>query len=168
MYSLNVPIPGAVERVATDLYPALGALGTVRERHTLVLKRLPVADRGGFDRVAKEVRQALRGAPAVEAQLSGISTFDDPVSGPGPVVYLAVDSPGLYDLHDRLVAALGAVDGLEGPDWVPHITLARGGDDAAVARLEDRTIDPVTWTVGSLEFYDARHGERAGTLSLPG
>ena len=169
MYSLNVPVPGAIERVAADLYPALQAFDVVREHHTFVLKRLEVDGPQEFDRVAKLVRRTLSGAPAVEARTTGIDGFEEPVAGPGPVVYLGVESPGLHDLHNRLVTELGAVTGLEGPSWVPHITLARGGDPTAIDldRLRSRDPASVTWTVGSLEFYDARRGERAGMISLP-
>ena len=169
MYSLNVPVPGAVARVAAELHPALQPFGTVRDRHTLVLKRLEVDGSPGFDRAAKRVRRTLAGAPAVEARTAGIDSFEEPVAGPGPVVYLGVASPGLHDLHNRLVDELGAVTGLEGPSWVPHITLARGGDPTAtdLDRLRSHDPDPVTWTVGSLEFYDAHRNERAGTISLP-
>lgn len=169
MYSLNVPVPGEVERVAADLHPALQPFDTVRERHTLVLKRLEVDGSQEFDRAVKRVRRTLAGAPAVEARTNGIGRFEEPVAGPGPVVYLGVESPGLHDLHRQLVAELGAVSGLEGPSWVPHITLARGGDPAALDldRLRATDPTPVTWTVGSLTFYDARRGERAGSISLP-
>ena len=167
MYSLNVPVPGAIERVTASLLPALSGFDDVRDRHTLVLKRLEADGPVEYDRVAKRVRRTLSGAPAVEARTTGIGTFEDPVAGPGPVVYLGVESPGLRDLHRRLVEELGHVEGLEGPSWIPHVTLARGGDLEAVGHLRERDPDPVTWTVTSLEFFDARRGERAGTISLP-
>lgn len=167
MYSLNVPVPGAVERVAASLLPVLSGFDDVRDRHTLVLKRLEADGPVDYDRIAKRARRTLSGAPTVEVRTTGIGTFEDPVAGPGPVVYLGVESPGLHDLHRRLVEELGRVEGLEGPSWVPHITLARGGDPETVGRLSERDPDPVTWTVTSLEFFDARRGERAGTVSLP-
>ena len=170
MLSLNVPLPGAVLALVERLRPTLGGFETVRERPTLVAKRL---GRPGPDEAAaleSEVRLALAGAPAFEVRVAGVGSFVEPPAGPAPVVYLAVESPGLSDLHRRLVEAFGAVEGLEGDDYVPHVTLARGGDvdlEAALAALEVAA-SPVTWTATSLDLWDARHGERAGRVSLPG
>ena len=165
MYSVNVPVPGRVREVADECYPALQAFETIRDEHTLLLKRL--GDDAPVSRLQREVREALRGAPAVEARITGIDSFADPPLGAAPVVYLAVESPGLERLHERLVEAFGAVEGLEGPDYVPHVTLARGGDEAAARRLAERSIDPVTWTVSELEFWDGRHRLPVSRLSLP-
>lgn len=168
MYSLNVPIPGRVARIAADLHPQLTGFDRVRDRHTLVLKRLGDLDHATFPSIEKAVRQALAGAPAVEAAVTGIAAFREPVSGPAPVVYLAVESPGLRDLHRRLLDVVDPVEGLEGPDYVPHITLARGGGPGDLERLLDTEIEGVSWSVNRLEFWDADRDERAGRLSLPG
>ena len=167
MFSLNVPLPGAVLALAERLRPDLGALETVREAPTLVAKRF---GRLGPDEAAalqSEVRLALAGAPAFEARVAGLGAFEAPPAGPAPVVYLAVESPGLRALHDRLVEAFGAVEGLEGDDYVPHVTLARGGDVDVDAVLDGLEVEPVAWDVTALEFWDARHRERAGRVSLP-
>ena len=168
MFSVNVPVPGRVERLAADLRPALEGFDRIRDRHTLVLKRLdPDAPRGELE---TEIRPALSGAPAFEARVASVGTFPDPVEGPGPVVYLAVESPGLREVHDRLVDAIGAVEGLEGGDYVPHVTLARGGGEAAADALERllaTDVEPVAWTVNELVFWDARYGEVTGRVSLP-
>jgi 2'-5' RNA ligase len=168
VYSLNVPIPGQVARVAADLRPRLTGFDRIRDRHTLVLKRLGDLDHATFSSMEKAVRQVLDGAPAVEAAVTGIDAFQEPVTGPAPVVYLAVDSPGLFDLHRRLLEVVDPVAGLEGPDYVPHVTLARGGDSVALERVLQPSIEPVSWTVTTLEFWDAGRNERAGRLSLPG
>ncbi len=164
---MNVPVPPAVERVAADLHGDLHALDSVRERHTLVAKRLGDPGGEGYPAVEKRARRVLRGAPAFEARVTGVETFDDPTAGVGPVVYLAVESPGLVDLHRRLAAEFDPAPGVEGDDYVPHVTLGRGGDPATVARLRDREVEPVTWTVTELAFYDARRREQVGTASLP-
>ncbi|MFB6303703.1 MAG: 2'-5' RNA ligase family protein [Haloferacaceae archaeon] len=161
MDSLNAPVPGAVRRIASDLAPHLAAFDRLRDRPSLVVKRFE----GHVDRVA--VREALAGAPAVEACVAGVDYFADPERGPGPVVYLAVESPGLHRIHRRLVDRFGAVPGLEGAEYVPHVTLARGGDVAAAERLADRSVDPVTWTVSRLDCWDAEHDERVGSIALP-
>ena len=159
--SLNVPVPGAVRRLAADLAPHLAPFDRIRERPTLVCKRFEAH----VDRVA--VREALAGAPAFEARVVGVDYFARPERGPGPVVYLAVESPGLLRIHRRLVERFDRVPGLEGEEYVPHVTLARGGDRAAAERLAARTVDPVTWTVSRLDCWDAAHGEAVGSVGLP-
>lgn len=166
---MNVPLPPAVREVTARLRPALTGFDRVRESRSqsLVLKRLPAEDRREYVAAERRAREALRGAPAVEAAIDGIDVFYDPPNGPGPVVYLAVESPGLHQLHDRLVAEFGAIEVLEGEDYTPHVTLARGGDAASIRALTERDIDPVRWTVTELEFYDGTYGERIDTVSLP-
>jgi len=88
-------------------------------------------------------------------------------SGPSPVVYRTVESAGLVALHDRLCEAFEAVDGVEGSDYVPHVTVARGGDPAAARRLVERDIDPVEWVVEELVCFDAERGQPASRVSLP-
>lgn len=169
MYSLNVPLPESVRTRTAHLRPALTDFDRVRESRTqtLVLKRLPAADRREYLEVEQRARNALRGAPAVEARVSGLGVFRDPPNGPGPVVYQAVESPGLYDLHERLVEELGAVEGLEGTGYTPHVTLARGGNREAVDALLDRRFEPIRFTIEELEFYEGTYRERIDAVSLP-
>lgn len=169
MYSLNVPLPPAVTDLAESLRPALVGFDQVRERRsrTLVLKRLAAEDRRAYLDAERRAREALRGAPTVEARISDVGVFRDPPHGRGPVAYLAVESPGLKAVHEQLADDLGAIPDLEGAAYVPHVTLARGGDERAIERLEAATVDPVTWTVDALEFYDARHAERIDAVPLP-
>jgi 2'-5' RNA ligase len=171
VYSLNVPVPGRVERLAADLLPDLSPFDRVRDRHTLVCKRFE-ADEDGYHRLRERLRGALSPAPAFEATVTGIDAFETPTHGPGPVVYLAVESPGLHALHARLVETFGVVDDdLEGEAYVPHVTLARGGDAAAVGdaldRLRATDLDPVTWTVSELDLWSRARREAAWTVSLP-
>ena len=178
MYSLNVPVPPAVERLAADLHPKLVPFDRIRDRHTLVCKRFE-ADEAEYDHLRERLRVALSPTPAFEAQVTGIDAFETPTHGPGPVVYLAVESPGLHDLHRRLVAAFGAVDDdLEGEAYVPHVTLARGGggapertpapgDASAVDRLRAVDVDPITWTVPELHLWSRARREAVWTVSVP-
>ena len=167
MYSLNVPVPPAVERLAADLHPQLVAFDRIRDHHTLVGKRFE-ADEDEYDYLRERLRGALSPTPAFEAQVTGVDAFETPTYGPGPVVYLAVDSPGLQDLHRRLVAAFGAVDDdLEGPAYVPHVTLARGGDATALDGLRNLDIDPITWTVSELHLWSRARRETLWRVSLP-
>ncbi|WP_327050544.1 2'-5' RNA ligase family protein [Halomicrococcus gelatinilyticus] len=164
MYSLNVPVPGAVERIASDLHPDLVAFDSVRERHTLVCKRL---GDGSVARLQTQVRTALADTPAFEARVAGVDYFERPARGDGPVFYLAVESPGLRDCHRRLCSTFDPVDDIEGDDYVPHVTLARGGSVDAARRLAEREVDPVTWTVSRLVLWDATYEEPAAEFRLP-
>lgn len=158
-------MPGKLLRVANDLRPALAGLDSVRERHTLVVKRLgPLADHAQLE---AEARQTLRGAPKFEARVAGLGAFDEPAAGHGPVVYFAVESPRLVELHERLAETFGAIEGIEGEAYIPHITLGRGGSPERVQQLLATELEPVTWTVGELVFFDARHGEVVSRVRLP-
>lgn len=166
MFSLNVPVPGAVSRVAADLEPELVGSGMeVRERHGLLVKRFEGVD--SLHRLRSRLREVLVGEPAFEARITGVDAFERPVRGDGPVVYLAVESPGLLALHGRLVDAFGAVEGLEGEGYVPHVTLGRGGRVDTLERLRSTDVEPVTWTVSELAIWDARYGEIVARIGLP-
>lgn len=164
MYSLNVPVPGEVKRFAAKLYPRLTGFERVRERHSLVVKRFETDD---LHRLSKHVRRTLADVPAFEMRTTGIDSFDDPVRGPGPVVYLAVESPEIFDLHNQLVERFGAIADLEGPAYVPHVTLARDGSRQQARRLREYDVSPIEWTVSTVAIYDAVREEIADTVSLP-
>jgi len=118
-------------------------------------------------RVRAQVREHLTGQPAFEARVTGIDYFDEAASGPSPVVYLTVESPELRRLHGRLLELFSPVEGMEGDEYTPHVTIARGGDLAATQRLSERSIEQITWTVSRLTIRDARRGEPASSVSLP-
>ena len=164
MFSLNVPVPGRLRRLADELAPALAPLGTVVDRHTLVLKRLGDRPDAGLE---KRARRVLAGAAPFEAEATGLAAFEDPPSGPAPVVYLAIEAPELVRLHAGLCEAFEPVDGIEDDDYVPHVTLARGGDPDDVRRALEAPVDPVRWRVDGLVFYDGRYREPVGRLPLP-
>lgn len=160
MYSLNVPVPPAVARLASGLGQSLRT-ARVRERHGLVAKRLGESPR------TRRVRRALADADAAPfaVRTAGIDAFERPPAGSGPVVYLGVESPELRRLHDRLCEAFDPVAGMEGPEYVPHVTVARGGDAAALLDRDDP--EPREWTVERLEVLDADRGLAAETIALP-
>lgn len=164
MYSLNADVPGRVLRVANELQPSLLAFDSIRDHHSILLKRL---GNDGFDQLAEQARQVIAGTPPLEAAVTDIDYFENPTRGPAPVVYLAVDSPGMSRLHEALVDELGAVDNLEGPDYTMHVTLARGGDLEDAKQLAQREIDPVSWTINELRFWDARHERVIRRIPLP-
>jgi hypothetical protein len=158
--SLNVPVPGRVRRVAADRRPELVVFDSVREDPSLVCKR--------FERSPgkRALAEALAGTPAFEAAVTGIDFFAEPTQGSGPVLYLTVESPGLLDLHRRLVERFGAVPELEGAEYTPHVTLARGGTIADAERLAG-PIEPVTWTVSRLLAWNARFQTPEREIPLP-
>jgi 2'-5' RNA ligase len=165
VYSVNVPVPGRVHELANGLYPELVGFETVRDEHSCLLKRLGEADH--VTQLQHRTHRALEGAPAVEAQITGIDYFADPPLGSAPVVYLAVESPGLEQLHATLAELFDVVEELEGEDYVPHVTLARGGDEATARRLAERELEPITWTVSELEFWDGQYKLPVSRITLP-
>lgn len=173
MYSLNVPLPSAVSRLASTLARDLpGAQARARGEHTLVCKRLGSGDGNSFgshhyDHIETEARRLLQGTPTFEARIDGIDCFETAATGPSPVVYLVVASPELERLHHRLSEYFEPMEGIEGPEYTPHVTIARGGSLPMARRLTQRTIEPITWTVEKLEFYDATRGQRVSRVSLP-
>jgi hypothetical protein len=166
VYSLNVPVPVRVGALARDLGSNLGSARVrTRGEHTLVAKRL-VGDEG-YAHLEARAREALRGAPAFEARVTEVGVFEQAASGPSPVVYLAVESPGLERLHERLSETFDPVPDVEGDAYVPHVTVARGASPDLVDRLRDAAFDPVEWSVTELVFWDAERGQQVSTLSLP-
>lgn len=161
MLSLNVPVPGQVRATVDRLRPHLN---DDRRDYTLVCKRVG-APPATAER--KRVRRALEGWGPFEVRITGLATFDRPASGEGAVLYLAVESRPLEALHDRLCEVVDPVSDIEGAGYVPHVTVGRTTDPDRREAVLARSVEPVTWTVEALEFWDARHAETAGRISLP-
>jgi 2'-5' RNA ligase len=142
VYSLNAPVPTSIARLASGLAADL-LDATVRERHTLVVKRLGDDDP---EQLADTVRDVVADTDPFPARVTGVEVFRDPPRGTAPVAYLRVESPGLEALHRRLCERFDAVEGIEGDDYVPHVTVARGGD---ADRLDGHDVD-AAWTVDRL------------------
>lgn len=160
MYSCNAPVPTSVSRLARGLARECRS-ARARDRHTLVVKRLGDEDPAAL---ARQVRGELEGVAPFEARVAAVDLFRNPPVGRGPVAYLRVDSPPLVEIHRRLCATFEPIDGIEGDEYVPHVTIARGGD---VDRLADRTLEPVRWTVESLSIWTAEYDEEVERISLP-
>ncbi|WP_276273387.1 2'-5' RNA ligase family protein [Haloarcula litorea] len=168
MYSLNAPPPSGVTALASELArDAPRAQARARGEHTLVAKRLGEGDHAAYARLEARAREAVRGTAPFAARVTGVERFETAVTGTSPVVYLAVESPGLVRLHRRLCERFDPVDGLEGDAYVPHVTVCRGGDPETARRLTERRIDPVEWTVDELAFFDAERGRSVSRVSLP-
>jgi len=166
VYSLNAPVPGRVGALAGEIARQLpAARARTRGEHTLCVKRL--ANDTAYSRIEARAREALAGQPAVEARVDEVGVFEQPPVGTAPVVYLAVESPGLVQLHEHLVATFESVsDEIEGESYVPHVTIARGGSVDTARRVAGE-VDSIEWTVSELQFWDAKHGQSVSTVSLP-
>lgn len=168
MYSLNVSPPSSVTSLAGQLARDLPqARARPRGEHTLVVKRLGGGDHAAYARLEARTRDAVRGTAPFEVRVTGVDCFETAETGPSPVVYLAVESAPLRALHERLCEAFDPVAGMEGEEYVPHVTIARGGDPAAARRLAERDINPIEWAVEELVFFDAERGQSVSRVSLP-
>ena len=168
MYSLNVPVPAAVARLASDLARELpDARARVRGEHTLLLKRLRAGTDTPYSQLEARARDVLRGQAPFELRVPEVGLFREAASGPSPVVYLAVESPELHGVHRTLATAFDPVEEVEGENYVPHVTIARGGSPDRAERLAGRSIEPITWTATELVFWDAEREQPVSRLSLP-
>jgi len=168
VYSLNVSLPSSVTRLAGRLARELPqARARPRGEHTLVVKRLGTGDHAAYARQEARARDAVRGTAPFEVRVTGVEQFATAETGPSPVVYLAVESPPLRALHERLCDEFDPIEGMEADDYTPHVTIARGGDPGAARRLVERDIDPVEWAVEELVFFDAERGQSVSRVSLP-
>lgn len=175
MFSVNIPVPPAVDRLASTLSPQLAEFETRRQRHSLVGKRIGVsAFEAGREpnknRAVAELRDRLRPLIAdtdpFRIRTAGIDFFARPARGSGPVVYLDIDSPPLLRFHSRLCRMFHPVEQLEGDNYVPHVTLARGGSHDSATGLRERAIDPIEWTVNEVELFDPEFREPAAKIRL--
>ncbi|MCU4716767.1 2'-5' RNA ligase family protein [Halapricum hydrolyticum] len=165
MYSLNVPPPSAVTRLASSLARDVPrARARQHGEHTLVCKRLGDGDGA---RLAARVREALAGVAPFELRVSGIDLFETATTGSAPVVYLDVESPGLRQLHERLCGVFDPVERIEADDYTPHVTIARGGELADARRLARREVEPIRWTAERLSVWDSHRNVSVREFSLP-
>lgn len=168
MYSLNAALPPAIVERREALAASLEPFDTVRDPLTLVVKRFGARSPDAVDRLDRAVGELLGGWGPIAARNDGVDAFVDPPAGPGPVVYLTVDSPGLVALHEALAERFGLADvTIEGPRYVPHITLARGGSRADLDALTGRSLAPIEWTVDEVLLWTARYDRPVTRYPLP-
>jgi 2'-5' RNA ligase len=160
VYSVNVPVPGEVVKLARGL-AAECITATPRRGHSLVVKRLPDER---YERMARQVRDALAGTPPFAATVTGVDCFRDPPSGAAPVAYLAVESPELRRVHATLCETFDPVPGFEGNEYDPHVTICRGGD---AADLLGREIEPFEWAIERLALWHPGRELEVESISLP-
>ncbi|WP_254821063.1 2'-5' RNA ligase family protein [Haloglomus halophilum] len=160
-YSLNVPVPSEVARLAAGLATEC-LTAEPREHHTMVLKRLGEAE--DYRRLIGQVRDLLDGTGPIPARVEGVDTFEAPPSGAAPVAYLDVHSRGLMNVHEAccdIVDPFGQV--LEGDEYEPHVTIARGGD---AGQLRGRDAGPIDWDIERIDVWDAYHENVVESISL--
>ena len=163
MYSLNVPVPGAVAERAWSIRSQLLAYEQLRDEFTLVLKRLPFESGIAVDSAIPDIRSQLESVDPFTVEITGIGQFETPPAGPAPVIYFAISSPAMHRIHTRFVEYYGAVEEIEGTAYQPHITLARGGD----VTMPDIDFEPISWTVDRLIVWDSRRALPAAEFALP-
>jgi 2'-5' RNA ligase len=168
VYSLNVPVPSNVASAARETARKLPqARMRNRGEHTLGVKRLAADRDAPYSRLEARTRELLRRQPAFEARIDEIGVFEEPPVGSAPVIHFVVESPGLLALHERLTEAFGVVnEEIEGEQYSPHVTIARGGSLEMAERVAGE-IEPIEWTVSELIFWDATHNQQISTVSLP-
>ncbi len=168
MYSLNVPVPGEIAKRASEIARELPeAHHRPRGAHTLGVKRLVSNTDESYSRLETKTRELLSGQPAFEVRISSLEYFSNAPTGSSPVVHFAVESPELERLHRRLATVFEPLDVIEGEGYSPHVTIARGGSLERAKRVTARDIDPVTWTVDELIFWDSERCQSVSTVSLP-
>ncbi len=168
MYSLNGTIPSAIVEQRDALEAELAVFDRIRDPLTLVIKRFGDRSGASIDALEAAVGDALAGWGPIAVRVTSIDAFVDPPSGVGPVIYLVVESPGLVELHETLTEQFGTADpAIEGPNYIPHITLARGGPKTGIESLTGHRIDPIEWTSEEIHLWSVRYEQPVWTLSLP-
>lgn len=166
---MNLQVPPEVERLADELHPKLTVFETIRQRHTLVVKRIENGEwRTGPGGVRERLRRILDRTKPFSVRVHGIDYFAEPPSGTAPVVYLSVESEGIQQLHRRLCQEFSVVEGYEGEGYTPHITLARGGRVEDAERLVETEFEPIEWTAKRAFTWDKEHREAVDRFRLRG
>lgn len=167
MYSLNVSVPSSVGTRATALGRELPRARTRgRDEHSLCVKRFETASAAEFEFVRTRCHEVLADVQPFEITVTELDYFAQATNGSSPVVYLAVESPALDELHRRLVDVFGPIQDLEGDEYVPHVTVARGGELDRARALTERKMEPIRFPVSSLTFWDARRNRQMGEVAL--
>lgn len=166
---MNLQVPPEVERLADQLHPKLTVFDKIRERHTLVVKRIEDDQwRAGPGGVRERLRRILDQTRPFPVRVDGIDYFAEPPTGKAPVVYLTVESEGIQQLHRRLCQEFPVVEGYEGEGYTPHITLARGGSIEDAERLTKEEFEPIEWTAKRAFTWDKEHREAVDRFRLRG
>ena len=169
MYSVNVPVPWAVQRLAASLEPDLTEFASIRDRHTLVVKRLDGRDLDDLHRIRERLRPALRGVAPFEVRVTGVDAFENPPLGDAPVVYLAVEAVpagvgGSDDGGGGGAAAEGEEVTAEMQGTILEVNVAEGdevgaGDVLCVLEAMKMENDIVTERAGTVTHVGVSEGD---------
>ena len=150
MWSLNVSMPQNIVRAIKEVTLGVSGWEEICEDPTLVIKRFEKGDVDGH--VESEIRLLLEGVEPFDIEIGNLERFDVAERGSSPVLYLEVKSPGMKALHETLVDVFGSVKGVEGENYIPHITIARGGSGDYI-EFDGLSCD-TEWTVEMLELWN--------------
>lgn len=160
MYSLNTESPEEVTAIVDQFDDLLSSFERIRDDRTVLIKRFHRKSPRALEKLADDLGRRLAYWAPIQARIEGFDVFVDPPAGRGPVVYLTVRSPGLIELHRELADAYGTViDSIEGEHYVPHITLARGGERTDIRPLTKASVEPVDWSIDELTLWDGRYSQ---------
>ncbi len=149
MWSLNAMIPRKITEMIHSFGPELNGWEDINKDHTLVIKRFQeINSRDNFE---SEMRLLLEKTDPFEIRIGDIDIFSSVPKGSSPVLYIEIESRDLVKIHEKLINVFGVVEGLEGKDYIPHITIARGHKNG-FERFE-KNLD-ATGIVKVLEFWD--------------
>ena len=161
MWSLNAMIPRKIAEMIHSFGPELNGWEEINTDHTLVIKRFQETNlREGFE---SEMRLLLEKTDAFEIRIKGMDIFSSVPKGSSPVLYIEIESKDLRKIHGELIDVFGVVEGLEGKDYIPHITFARGHKDG-LEKFE-KNLD-ATDIVRVLEFWDREKYKSRGKIFL--
>ncbi len=162
VWSLNVSIPQNIVRAIGEVTSELGQGGEVNEELTLVIKRFEKRDLDGH--LESEIKILLENVEPFVVEIGNLKMFDVADRGTSPVLYLEVKSRGIKLLHETLVSSFGCVEGVEGENYIPHITIARG-DGVRGVDFSDFSCS-TRWTAEILEFWDRNKRKKKNKVIL--
>ncbi len=167
VYSLNAECPEEISDISDRYEHLLAPFERIREDHTLLVKRFHRRSPRTIEEIELELERRLTYWAPIPARVDGFGAFVDPPGGVGPVIYLTVKSPGLIELHRELVDIFGTVvETIEGDHYVPHVTVARGGERTAIRPLTEKSIESVDWLIDELVLWDARYDQPVRRYTL--
>ncbi|HIJ12598.1 MAG TPA: 2'-5' RNA ligase family protein [Halobacteriales archaeon] len=162
MWSLNVSIPQGIVRAIGEITPVLGRGEGIVEEPTLVIKRFEKEDLDGH--IESEIKFLLENVEPFIVEIGNLEMFEVADRGTSPVRYIEVKSIGIKVLHETLVSVFGCVKGVEGENYIPHITIARG---SGAKNLDFSDFSgPIQWTANTLEFWDRDKRKRKNKVIL--
>ncbi len=162
MWSLNVSIPQGIVRAIEEMAPVSRGWEEIVEEPTLVIKRFEKEDLDGH--IESEIKFLLENVEPFTVEIGNLEMFEVADRGTSPVLYIEVKSIGMKLIHETLVSVFGCVKGVEGENYIPHITIARG---SGVKNIDFSDFSgPTWWTAKTLEFWDGDKRKKKNQVML--